>query len=1305
MTSPFTSGATLAYASGRIAFQGETTLTMPFPGALVIPRLAGDSPSDPALTAAQNPFVGLRFPRKGHNDARRFPQLRSMDGSVLEVSGPMIVLVAEDPGLFDEFDLGKIFSKGGVLTPQFPETGALTSCRPKYLVLELGAGAQVPDAAPRLVKDGADLTQIAGFPQGGLSGTLMAFDFAGLEIEADAALATLGSASIASVPSTPNMVRVQLVDILGKPLSVEMIATLDAKAGTAGTTALFTVEDEPRHLHQLTFPDADRTLKIGQQPISPAASQDERYLWRGARVAIWPGRGARLRPIEETPEFDLDAGVPAGQDKPVFVRLCVFHPAQTMQTAYTGELNDDGRFTKANATDSSPPSGFALAAEADAIEVFNDGESYFADLYAAIEAAGAGDSLYITNWSSDVHLHMLGTLSRMGLAPVDLDTSEVDADLALIDGNRIVLTAGDDGKDFLVLADQLDRGNDVREGFEYETRRVPPPGVKDKALTRGVVQPGGLYAFALPGQAGTPLEGRVIARWKDPTGGVHETQRTLSTGVAPIAKTAIPDDALALGITTDDPPSGTVIRRVVLGDIRTAIGAASGPLWLLVVNTTTGRHVVHDLTLTPNGTDVVLGVLPEETSATDTLYAVGLSADPVASDALSGLIVSGARRLKYTSSQHVSGAIPLASEEVGALFRRAIADGVEVRALYWDNFLANLKGGEGLETGHANNQEMTALLNIERNGKRGYAIRDRATRAFGSFHQKGIVLVKGSPPGITAWVGGIDLALGRWDTVRHPEADPDRQGGKWWDLQLRIDGPAAIDVLRNFAQRWWAIGAFLKEASTFPDEFADCVPVDAPPEIRTDTQSMLTLPTVAQLVRPSEPAASVQITRTCPPRSCHSKIAPPQQPPGTLEPQGTIAENGELGSLASYIKAIGMARRFVLINDQYFFSPEIALALHEALTRADGPSFAVLMLPKDLSEFDLIDPMLFKVRQKALHILVHGGSWAAPSVPAGQLADSFRLAHCGDVTANAGTQPSPLAGRVAILHARNQDGGAVYVHAKHMIVDDVWMSIGSANLGYRSTTYDFEANASVVGDLLDFGGSDLVRAQRIELARRMLGLPAAYASLIADPEAMFAQFKAIEAKGDLPSHGLHPLGPMCQELTPAYMKKVGDAAFDGNVDTVSNLDMNDSTIDGIACSIIDPDGRSKKEALAPFNFFATNSAQAYAKVILTVGCQALTTALINGGVSLFAQIRVTEGTGTSRSLHKVPLALAGGTVVPSPSVGDIWVPISTEDKVDIEARVIDDADAPQGCAASHSYDPNTEIIIAGSLRDLQMTLA
>ncbi len=1305
MTSPFPT-ATLAYASGRVEFQGETSLTMPFPGALVIPRPAGETPAAASLTAAASAFVGVRHPRTGPAGARRFPHLRTMDGSVLDVTGPVLVMMAEDPGVFDEFDLGNVFSEGDVLTPQFPELGALTSCRPKYLVLVFDAGTTLIDADPRLVDDGSDLTQLDGFTQSSLSGTLMAFDHAGLEVEADAALATLGLANVPGAPSDPNQVRVQLVDVLGASLADEAIATLRAMAGSADADVDFEAHDLPRRLHRVTFPDQNRSLKVAEQATIPVAvPADQRYLWRGARAAIWPGRDAKLQPLADVAEFDLGSGVPSGQDPPGFVRICVYHPAQTMQTAYSGALDDDGVFSQPNPIDASPASGMALEREADSVTVFNDGAAYFRDVADALEAAGAGDRLYVTNWTTDVHLHMRGTLRRMGLGPIDVDRGDVDEVLAAIDQNRIVLPAGDGETDFLVFPDRLDRGAAIPAGLAYEVRRVPTPGVADKALSEGFFRPDGVAGFALVGDLGTPFESRIIARWKDPADGVHETQRILDSTVGPIAGLpAIPETAFALGITADDPPSGTVIRTATLPELGQALNEATASLRLLVVNATTGRHVVLDVTHVPNGSDAVLGGLPEDTRATDEVHLVVLRGEPGPTDLLADVVASRARRFRYTAAQHVSGAIPLAGDELGGLLRRAIADDVEVRALYWDQFLANLTGGEALASGHSDNQEMTALLNLERNGKRGFAVRDRSTRAFGSFHQKGVVLVRGSNE-ITAWLGGIDLALGRWDSSEHPEADPDRQGGKWWDAQIRLTGPAAFDVLRNFAQRWWAVGAFIDGAALSPNEFAGCLPVEAPPAVAADLQTEVELPVESQLVRPLDPAASVQITRTCPPRSCHSKIAPPPAGPGVLEPQGQIAQAGELGSLAAYLKAIGAARRFVLMNDQYFFSPEIALALHEALSRDDGPSFVVLMLPKDLSEHPLVDPMLFKVRQKSLHILLHGGTWTAPSVPPGQLDDSFRFAHCGGVTANPAVSTSPLANRVAVVHARNQEDKKVYVHSKHMIVDDVWMSIGSANLNYRSSTYDFEINASVVGSKLDFGGTDVVRRQRVELARQMMGLPAAFAPLISDPEVMFAQFKALEAKSDSPEHDLHPREPMCQQLDPAYVKKVGDAAFDGNVDAVSALDMNHSAIDGIACSVIDPDGREDKEAVAPFAGFVTNAAQAYRELTLTVGCQTLTEGLLSGGVDLFAEILVTEGAGMPRRVQRIELTLGGGTVVPSPAVGDIWVPISTQEVTVIEARVIDAADVERGCQAIHTIEPNVEIVVAGSIEALSMTMS
>jgi phospholipase D1/2 len=75
---------------------------------------------------------------------------------------------------------------------------------------------------------------------------------------------------------------------------------------------------------------------------------------------------------------------------------------------------------------------------------------------------------------------------------------------------------------------------------------------------------------------------------------------------------------------------------------------------------------------------------------------------------------------------------------------------------------------------------------------------------------------------ITAFLGGLDLCPGRYDTPSHrlfrdlhtvfdgdvynPTFDNAVGSGgprqPWHDLHCRLDGPAAYDVLKNFEQRW-----------------------------------------------------------------------------------------------------------------------------------------------------------------------------------------------------------------------------------------------------------------------------------------------------------------------------------------------------------------------------------------------------------------------------------------------------------------------------------------------------------------------
>ena len=120
-----------------------------------------------------------------------------------------------------------------------------------------------------------------------------------------------------------------------------------------------------------------------------------------------------------------------------------------------------------------------------------------------------------------------------------------------------------------------------------------------------------------------------------------------------------------------------------------------------------------------------------------------------------------------------------------------------------------------------------------------------------------------------------------------------------------------------------------------------------------------------------EPGPLVQITRTWPPASCHA----------TLPVKPFVGQNGELGSLESYLKAIRRAKKFILINDQYLFGVEIAQAIREALLRPDGPECAMILLPMNLSEVEIVDPVIYKARKRALDTLYYGATFEGGVTP------------------------------------------------------------------------------------------------------------------------------------------------------------------------------------------------------------------------------------------------------------------------------------------------------------------------------------
>jgi phosphatidylserine/phosphatidylglycerophosphate/cardiolipin synthase-like enzyme len=165
---------------------------------------------------------------------------------------------------------------------------------------------------------------------------------------------------------------------------------------------------------------------------------------------------------------------------------------------------------------------------------------------------------------------------------------------------------------------------------------------------------------------------------------------------------------------------------------------------------------------------------------------------------------------------------------------------------------------------------------------------------------------------------------------------------------------------------------------------------------------------------PGMPAGShtVQITRTIPDKVY--KAAP----------------RGEFGILESYLAALRSARRLVYLENQFLWSPEIANVLRDKLRDPPSDEFRLLLvLPAKPSS---------------------GGEDTRGTL--GEL-----------IEADAGR------GRVlacTLFARRGPVAHPVYVHAKVGIIDDRWLTLGSANLNDHSLFNDTEVNVLTIDPAL-----------------------------------------------------------------------------------------------------------------------------------------------------------------------------------------------------------------------------------------------
>ena len=243
---------------------------------------------------------------------------------------------------------------------------------------------------------------------------------------------------------------------------------------------------------------------------------------------------------------------------------------------------------------------------------------------------------------------------------------------------------------------------------------------------------------------------------------------------------------------------------------------------------------------------------------------------------------------------------------LGDLLSGLARRGVGVRGLLWRSHPKLFGFNEEDE------RELVVLVN--RDG--GELLLDERVRRGGSHHQKLVLLLHHErPQDDVAFVGGIDLCHGRRDDERH-EGDP--QGERldpvygerppWHDIQAEVRGPAVGDLVETFRERWndptplehrnsflGTVGRRRREEQPRPDPLSPQSP--APPSTGRHT---------------------VQVLRTYPAK----------------RPGYPFAPDGERSIARIYEKALARARSLIYVEDQYFWSREIAISFEQALRRA-----------------------------------------------------------------------------------------------------------------------------------------------------------------------------------------------------------------------------------------------------------------------------------------------------------------------------------------------------------------------------------
>jgi phospholipase D1/2 len=349
------------------------------------------------------------------------------------------------------------------------------------------------------------------------------------------------------------------------------------------------------------------------------------------------------------------------------------------------------------------------------------------------------------------------------------------------------------------------------------------------------------------------------------------------------------------------------------------------------------------------------------------------------------------------------------------------------------------------------------------------------TVPLGGSHHHKVAIIDGQ----VAFMGSADICQDRWDTSAHIARDPLRvsRHDQAYKPYHEVQAVFAGEPVQSLLDLFAARW-----------EYATGEAIDTSAFVAEHEDLFASLPVTLAM-----PVADVGFSRTV---------------PGAPD-RDHVHEIRDL-----YVRAIHNAEKMIYIETQYITSCCVRDALVARMRDADKPKLeVVLMLPHKPEKFK----EEFTIGAPQAGVL---DEVVAAAKDGGHSLGIYNVATPDDAMENA----API---------------FVYIHAKLMIVDDVLLTMGSANLANRSMTVDSEINATWEALPDDTKLRGAIRDVRVRLLLEHLG-EAADVEVVTNPKGLVARLDALvaEGKGRLRHHDLR------HEVPNAIARAVQELACD-----------------------------------------------------------------------------------------------------------------------------------------------------------------